>query len=181
MRVKTGVLSILICCFYFGSFNVHAQTGMNDFLTTGRFRIIFKGIGEFRAVRIVGLESESIFDEENPAAWLQPSRHLRPAHLIIVRHAIKPDDLWRWRQGILAGKKDVRKGRIDLMNSNRESVLTWEIDDAWPFKWVWPECDAIHPDAAMEEIHFIVQEIRPAGNQVIPLPVIPQTLEIIQK
>lgn len=158
-----------------------AQTGGSGEFTTWRFRVVFEDVSEFPAIRISGLVSETAVDLSPESYDVQPRRDLKPVHLVIVRKAVPPDDLWQWRARIMEGRKDTRGGRVDLLDENWEPVLTWEIKKAWPYKWEWPELDAQHPDVALEAIHFIAEEVAPAGNRVIPLPVLLHSIETIQK
>ena len=180
------IRSIGLACLLVVFLMVHigvsvAQTGGSEDLTTWRFRVVFEDVGEFPAVRVTGLVSETLVDLSPESYHVQPRRELKPVHLVIVRKAVPPDDLWRWRARIMDGRKDTRGGRVDLLDENRQPVLTWEIKKAWPFKWEWPELDAQHPAVALEAIHFIAEEVGPAGNHVIPLPVLLQNIEAIQK
>ena len=173
---------IVLCfCFVLQTEKSKAQTNQMLRLTTGRFRIVFEGIEEFRAIQIRGIESETMVDLNEDPSRIQPQRQLKPVHLVIVREALQPDAMWQWRAEIINGRRDVRAGRIDMLDQNMEPVLTWEITNGWPFKWVWPICDATYPEPAREEIHIVAEEIRPAGDRVISLPVLPTTIQIINQ
>ncbi len=175
------IFGLLFFCVWFQTGQMKAQTNRMFQHTTGRFRIVFEGIEEFRAIKISGIESETVVDLTEEPSRIQPQRQLKSAHLVIVREAIPPDDMWEWRSEIINGRRDIRAGRIDLLDQDSEPVLTWEITNSWPFKWVWPVCDANHPEPAVEEIHVVAEEIRPAGDRVISLPVLPTTIQMLEQ
>lgn len=160
---------------------ITAQSSGTDLFTTGKFRVAFEGVGEFPVAQVKGLVSETLLDPAQDPSKIQPIKELKPVHLVIVRKAKKSDGLWRWREAIISGKKDLRAGRVDLLNQNMEPVLTWEIIDAWPFKWVWPELDANAPEVALETIHFMAKEVRAAGKRVIPLPKLRRSIKVKKK
>ena len=173
-------LLLFSLCLLIGN-RVTAQTTGKAQLTTARFRVVFQGIGEFRAVRIQGLVSETLVDLSQESTRIQPRRALKPVHLVLARKAVPPDPLWQWRADILEGRRETRTGRVDLLDQNREPVLTWEIKEAWPFKWVWPVLDAVNPDLALEEIHFIAKSVQPAGKRIFPLPKLVPSIGIMKR
>jgi len=147
-----------------------AQSTSDQPLNTGRFRLIFQDVEEFPVTAVKGLVSETLIDHSQYPSKIDPQEALKPAELIVIRIARKPDALWQWRESILQGRKDTRHGRVDLIDRDGNPLLTWEVIGAWPFKWIWPELDALSPGPALEIIHFICREIRPPGASVIPLP-----------
>ena len=78
--------------------------------------MVFEGVGEFPVVLVKGLVSETLLNPAQDPSKIQPNKQLKPVHLVIVRKAKKSDRLWQWRDAIISGKKDLRAGRVDLLN-----------------------------------------------------------------
>ena len=160
---------------------IFAQTKSKKLLTTGRFRVVFESIGEFSVHKIDGLISETPVNLDQEPSRIQPQKGVRPVHLVITRFAIQPDDLWQWRSRIIAGKKDKRSGQVALLDHEQKPVLIWHIKKAWPFKWVWPEFNANQPAPALEEIHFLIEEVTPVLKPVVAFPRLAQPIRVLKK
>ncbi len=144
-----------------------AARGPAKMLTTGRFRVEFPGIEEFAPIEVRGLVSESGFVVSSRKPAPEPARDLKPVKIVIVRRAQKPDALWQWRVAIMSGRRDHRTGRIYVLDADNEPALSFVILNAFPYKWVWPDLNAVKPELAVEEIHLIAQAVLPADT---PLP-----------
>lgn len=144
-----------------------AVGGPPQIFTTGRFRVEFPGIETLAPIEVRGLVSESGFSVSNRKPAPEPTRGLKPVEVVIVRRAQKPDALWQWRVAIMSGRRDHRTGRVYLLNADNEPALSFVILNAFPYKWVWPDLNALKPEPALEEIHLIAQAVLPANT---PLP-----------
>ncbi len=136
-----------------------ADTGQNAPLQGHRFLISFDDIQLHSAVEVRGLSSESqvLFTSDSaPRAG-----DLKPVVVVVVRPMQPPDELWSWRAEIAAGGTQTRTGRIDILLTDGKPGYTLFLKNAWPFKWVWPDLDAMNPEPAMEEIHFLATEVSP--------------------
>ena len=162
------LLSIAVCVLVAGHLSLAQNSGAP--YSTARFRIVFENVAEFPVTAVKGLVSESIVNYEVEASLMSPQKDLRPVEIIVTRAAVPPDGLYDWRKEILRGRRDMRKGRVDLLNASGEPLLTWEIVDAWPSKWEWPDLDGSNVGPALEVIHFTCREVSPAGEGVMPLP-----------
>jgi len=67
----------------------------------------------------------------------------------------------QWRQDILAGIVEGKKGAVVLYNREGKEILRYNIFGAWPSKWKGFSLDGKGNDVQVEEVTLVVQEIDP--------------------
>jgi phage tail-like protein len=75
-------------------------------------------------------------------------------------------DLWRWIQGVVAGKRPVARydGIIQVMSSGEKVAATWVFDRGLPLKIRGPELNAKTGEVAIEELHIAHEGLRLVGT-----------------
>jgi phage tail-like protein len=75
---------------------------------------------------------------------------------ITLKRGITTDlSLWQWRQNIVDGLPDRRNVTIVLLNEQRQAVLRWHAESAWPTKIDGPSFKAAANEVAMESIELV--------------------------
>ncbi|MGA1792190.1 MAG: phage tail protein [bacterium] len=67
----------------------------------------------------------------------------------------------QWRQDILEGTVEAKKGAVLLYNQAGEEIMRYNIFGAWPSKWKGYSLDGKGNDVLVEEVTLVVQEIDP--------------------
>lgn len=77
----------------------------------------------------------------------------------LKRGIVKDTTLWDWYKNIANGKADRRNGTVILMDEQRNDVLRWNFESAWPNKMNASEFKAGANEVAIETIELIVENI----------------------
>lgn len=79
--------------------------------------------------------------------------------ITLKRGMVKDTTLWDWYRSIANGKPDRRNGTVVLMDEQRNDVLRWHFESAWPNKMSASELKASSNDLAVESMELIVENI----------------------
>ncbi|GAF48253.1 phage tail protein [Rhodococcus wratislaviensis] len=79
--------------------------------------------------------------------------------IALKRGMVKDTTLWDWYTNIATGKPDRRNGTVILMDEQRNDVLRWHFENAWPNKMQASEFKAGGNEVAIETIELIVEGI----------------------
>ena len=72
---------------------------------------------------------------------------------ITLKRGITGDvDFWKWIVNALNGKVQRVSGAIVLLDENRNEVMRWKFDRAWPTKFTGPTMHAGNNEIAMETL-----------------------------
>jgi len=77
----------------------------------------------------------------------------------LKRGMVKDTTLWDWYRNIANGRQDRRNGTVVLMDEERNDVLRWHFESAWPNKISASELKASGNEVAIEAIELIVENI----------------------
>ncbi len=77
----------------------------------------------------------------------------------LKRGMVKDTTLWDWYRNIANGKPDRRNGSVILMDEQRNDVLRWNFESAWPNKISVSELKAAGNEVAIESIELVVESI----------------------
>lgn len=75
--------------------------------------------------------------------------------ITLKRGMINDSTLWDWYQNISNGAPDRRNGTIVLMDEQRNDVLRWHFENAWPNKIEGPTLKASANEVAIESIDLV--------------------------
>jgi phage tail-like protein len=80
---------------------------------------------------------------------------------VILRRALTgSSDLFRWRQAVADGKRDLRRVVIRQLDpAGERTVNAWQLTDAWPCRWSAPAFDASGEGLAMEELELAYERL----------------------
>ena len=127
--------------------------------TNFNFTVEIEGIPETGFCSLEGLES---IVEERPESRQEGARgRTKPGgksftNVILRRGVGESDSLWRWHRAALLGK-DVRKDMVvNVLNDARRPVLTIQVKDAWPRRWMLSRLDALHGEILIEEVELVI-------------------------
>lgn len=79
--------------------------------------------------------------------------------ITLKRGVVKDSSLWDWYRNIVTGNVDRRNGSVILMDEQRNDVLRWHFEGAWPNKIEGPSLKAAGNEVAVESIELIVEDI----------------------
>lgn len=72
---------------------------------------------------------------------------------ITLKRGITGDvDFWKWIVNALNGQVQRASGAIVLLDENRQEVMRWKFDRAWPTKFTGPTLHAGNNEIAMETL-----------------------------
>jgi phage tail-like protein len=77
----------------------------------------------------------------------------------LKRGMVNDTTLWDWYRNIATGKKDRRNGSVILMDEERNDVLRWNFESAWPNKIAASDLKAAGNEVAIESMELIVENI----------------------
>jgi phage tail-like protein len=77
----------------------------------------------------------------------------------LKRGMVSDTTLWDWYRNIATGKKDRRNGSVILMDEERNDVLRWNFESAWPNKISASDLKAAGNEVAIESMELIVENI----------------------
>jgi phage tail-like protein len=76
-------------------------------------------------------------------------------NITLKRGMIKDSTLWDWYNNISTGQADRRNGTIVLMDEQRNDVLRWHFENAWPNKIDGPSLKAADNAVAVESVELV--------------------------
>jgi phage tail-like protein len=68
-------------------------------------------------------------------------------------------DFWKWIVNALNGKVVRASGAILLLDENRNEVMRWTFDRAWPCKFTGPTLNAGSNEIAMEKVQVCAESV----------------------
>ena len=87
-------------------------------------------------------------------------RGLKKFTNITLKRGITGDvDFWKWVVEALNGKVRRTSGSILLLDENRNEVMRWNFDRAWPCKYTGPAMHAGNNEIAMETLVICCESI----------------------
>ncbi len=82
--------------------------------------------------------------------------------LTLKRGITDSDELWKWYQGVMDGKAELRNGSIVLLDDRGVERLRWNFSNAWPSKWTGPAFNSTGNAVAVESLDITHEEVRKA-------------------
>jgi phage tail-like protein len=128
------------------------------------FRVEIDGITVGSFSEVSGLSSDGDVVEYRNGDDVRLSVRKLPglkkfANIMLKRGYTNNNELWKWRESIVAGKSDRRNGAIILMDEERKDVLTWEFHDAWVHKIDGPALNAKGNEVTIESVELVVESM----------------------
>ncbi len=81
------------------------------------------------------------------------------ANIMLKRGYTQNTELWDWYTNIVNGIVDRRNGTIILMDEERNDVMRWNIENAWPNKIEGPTFKANGNEVAMESVELVHESL----------------------
>ena len=78
-------------------------------------------------------------------------------NIVLKRGVIGDLGFWNWVVEALNGKIRRTEGAIVLLDENRQEVMRWNFDRAWPTKYTGPSFNATKNEIAMETVVLAVE------------------------
>jgi phage tail-like protein len=69
-------------------------------------------------------------------------------------------EFWKWILQGMNRNVDRSPGGVVLLNEDRDAVMTWTFEDAWPTKYIGPTFNAKNNEIAMETLEIAVEQLR---------------------
>lgn len=83
----------------------------------------------------------------------------RFTNITLRRGVTDSDELWKWRQTVVAGRAERRNGSIVLLDEAGNEKLRWNFLNAWPSRWTGPSFNATSNAVAVEALEITPEEL----------------------
>lgn len=136
-------------------------------LTTLHFEVQWDNNKTSSFSEVSGLTMEAEIVEyrggNDPALTVQKQPGLKKFGPVSLKRGIVPAEsgngLFAWFNTIVAGNVERRDVSVSLLNEDRQPVMTWKIQSAWPTKIEGPGLKATGTDIALETLEFACENI----------------------
>lgn len=130
-----------------------------DPFSSTNFRVEIDGIAAFEFLQVSGIEAEvAVIDYRNGSDKTAVPRKIpgeaKFTNLILKRGLTSDLSLWNWMQQTLDGQVSRRNMSVVLLNEAKESVLRFNLRDAWPVRWSGPNLNGEANDVAIETLEI---------------------------
>jgi phage tail-like protein len=124
------------------------------------FQLEIDGIPRGAFSEVAGLTADGDAVDYREGTDLQPSvRKLmglrKYSNVTLKRGYTQDQSLWAWYANISNGVSDRRNVTIVLMNEQRQPVLRWHAENAWPNKIEGPSFKASGNEVAIESVELV--------------------------
>jgi hypothetical protein len=97
-------------------------------------------------------------DPPSPAA--AASAPVPPPSVVLKRAITQDKQLYRWRERVAAGKRELRTVTIHQCDAGGEVILnTWVLHGCRPVRWSGPEFDALGSGVLWEEVEICCERL----------------------
>lgn len=83
----------------------------------------------------------------------------RKAVKITLKNGVGTDDLMTWYMNTMTEEFSRKTVTLALLDSKREMVMTWHIEDAYPVKWTGPQLKSSDNSIAIQTLELACGEI----------------------
>jgi phage tail-like protein len=131
----------------------------HDPYLANRFKVEIEGVVEAAFSECSGLVVETEVEErreggQNLYAHRLP-RGSRFVNLVLKRGLTDSDKLWAWHQEVVGGKLKRRTLSVVLFDGAGDERWRWNLQEAYPTKWVGPELKADAGLVAIESLELV--------------------------
>ena len=79
---------------------------------------------------------------------------------LTLKHGLTDSDLlWAWYSDVIQGTIERKNGMIFLLDSEKQTAMSWEFSGAFPVKWTGPELKADSNTVAFETLEIVYQSL----------------------
>jgi phage tail-like protein len=82
------------------------------------------------------------------------AKHAKYPNLTLKRGLTDKDDLWAWRQDVVAGQVTRKTISVILRDASDGEAWRWVFRDAWPVKWSSSGVNASSSAVVVESVEF---------------------------
>ncbi|GGW91282.1 phage tail protein [Streptomyces chartreusis] len=82
------------------------------------------------------------------------------SNLTLKRGVTGHVEFWNWIKKSMNGQTLRAAGTIVLLDENRQEVMRWNFDRAWPVKYTGPSLGATKNEVAMETVELAVEDLQ---------------------
>ena len=86
----------------------------------------------------------------------------RVGNIVLKKGVTSGSELYRWRQAVERGERDVRSGSIVLLDHEMNEKTRWNFYEAWPCRYEAPLLAADGDTVAVETLELCVERIERA-------------------
>ncbi len=135
-----------------------------DPFRTFNFRLEVDGVQVAAFSEVTGLQSEGeVADYRTGMDLPLTTRKLiglrKYGPVTLKRGMVQDTTLWDWYRNIASGEPDRRNGSVILMDEQRNDVLRWNFEGAWPNKVSASDLKASGNDVAIESVELIIENL----------------------
>ncbi len=118
----------------------------------------------FSEVSGLTMEREAVeYRGGDDAPWVRKQPGLKKISNVVLKRGIAPaaagNGLYEWFNATLNGEGFRRDVTVSLLNEQREPVMLWKIQAAWPVKLEGPGLKSTGTDIAIETLEFACDSI----------------------
>lgn len=131
-----------------------------DPFRTFNFRVEIDGVsvGSFSEVSGLSSDGDSVDYREGTDIPLTVRKLVglrKYSNITLKRGYTQNTELWDWYKNIVNGLADRRNGTVILMDEERNDVMRWNFENAWPNKIEGPSMKATGNEVAIESVELI--------------------------
>jgi phage tail-like protein len=80
-------------------------------------------------------------------------------NIVLKRGVTGHVGFWRWILRGMNGDVDRQEGHIALLNEDRQEVMRWRFNHAWPTKYLGPTMNAKNNEIAIETLELAIEHL----------------------
>ena len=107
---------------------------------------------------VVEWEIERLKEGGNNTYIHQLPGQRKPAN-VVLKNGVGKSDLMDWYMEALGGSISRKTVTITLLNSEKESVMVWNVNEAFPTKWTGPKLASDSKTLAIQTLELACGEI----------------------
>lgn len=81
------------------------------------------------------------------------------SNIILKRGYVTNDELWKWRKKVVECNVERKNGAIIIMGNNREEIIRFEFNDAWPVRWKLSTLNSMGKMSLIEELEIAIEKL----------------------
>jgi phage tail-like protein len=123
-----------------------------------RFQIEIDSVISGGFTECSGLQAETEYEEYREGGFNdfvhKLPRITKYPNITLKRGVTDSEAMWKWHQNVVAGKIELKKGAIILLDDEGEQAIRWEFQNAFPVKWTGPELKSDSNTVAFESLEL---------------------------
>ena len=128
-----------------------------------RFKVQLDNLPEAGFSEVSGLQLE-VEVEDYPEGGQNTYVHKRPGRVkqsnVTLKRGIVSRRVWDWFYEIAQGTITRKTATIVLQDPSGQAKMAWDLEEAFPIKWVGPDLNATQNNVAIESLELCYEGIK---------------------